>query len=97
LSRKRNAGIAAGDRGAGCEIAAGAVAGDADAAFIAAELVDAADDVARRRKGVLERAGKAPVSITRLRACRSWVSRSPATQPPPWKNTIVGASPSPLR
>jgi len=24
------------------------------------------------------------------RACRSWVSRSPATQPPPWKNTTVG-------
>ena len=33
LSRKRDAGIAAGDRGGGCEIAAGAVAGDSDAAF----------------------------------------------------------------
>ena len=32
----------------------------------------------------------APVSMASKRACRSCVSRSPATQPPSWKKTTVG-------
>ena len=59
LRRQLDAGVAAGDRGGGREIAAGAVAGDADAAVIAAELGDAGDDVPGRGEGILERAGKA--------------------------------------
>ena len=31
-----------------------------------------------------------------LRAMLSWVSRSPITQPPPWKSTTVGSAPSVL-
>ena len=53
-----DAGVAAGDRGDGGEIAAGAVPGHADAARVAPEFGDAGDDILCRRKGVFERAGK---------------------------------------
>lgn len=53
-----DAGVAAGDRGGGREIAAGAVAGNAEAFCIAAKFRDAAKHVADRGKGVLECAGE---------------------------------------
>ena len=59
LRRQRDAGIAAGDGGGGRQIAAGAVAGDADARGIAAEFGDAGDDILGGREGILEGAGKA--------------------------------------
>ncbi|MHC2842327.1 hypothetical protein ACVINU_005261 [Bradyrhizobium diazoefficiens] len=59
LRGELDAGIAAGDRGGGCEIAAGAVAGNAEALCVAAKFRDAVEDVARRGKGILEGAGKA--------------------------------------
>ena len=54
-----DAGVAAGDRCGRRQIAAGAVAGDADARCISAEFGDARDHVAHGGKAVLERAGKA--------------------------------------
>ena len=59
MRRQLDAGVAAGDRGGGCEIAARAVAGDADARGIAAEFGDARDDVLHGGEGILEGAGKA--------------------------------------
>ena len=59
LCGELDAGVAAGDRAGGGEIAAGAVAGNAEAFCIAAKFRDAAKHVAHRGKGVLERAGKA--------------------------------------
>src|ERR1700730_10947797 len=59
LTGEPDGGIAAGDRGASREIAAGAVAGQADAKTIAAEFGDVFDDVAHGGKSILERAGKA--------------------------------------
>ena len=51
--------IAAGDRDRRRQIAAGAVAGHADARAVAAELGNAREHVAHGGEGVLERAGKA--------------------------------------
>ena len=53
-----DAGVATADRDGRRQIAAGAVAGDAEARIVAAELGDPRNDVARRGETILERAGK---------------------------------------
>lgn len=59
LRGELDAGVAAGDRGGGCEIAACAVAGNAEAFCVAAKFRDAVEDVTHRGEGILEGAGKA--------------------------------------
>ena len=82
----------------GGEVAAGAVAADGDPLRVGAELggvlgglanaasasSTAAGNGARARAGSRPRAPAAPFAA-RTRQVPSWVSRSPSTQPPPWK------------
>ena len=78
------AGVAAGDRGGGRQIAAGAVTGHTDAFLVAAEFGDAGDDVLRRREGVLEGAGKPHLgraSIINRDDDRAGLDRKPARLP----------------
>jgi hypothetical protein len=101
------------------EVAARAVAGDREPVRVAAELEHVVSDPPGAGEAVLDRrrervVGGAPVaeadddgvdSRQTQRHWLSWVSRSPITNPPPWRNRIVGragpgspsAPPSPLR
>jgi hypothetical protein len=101
------------------EVAARAVASDREPVRVAAELEHVVSDPPCAGEAVLDRrrngssgARRQPRLTTTASTSRqtqrhglSWVSRSPITNPPPWRNRIVGragpgspsAPPSPLR